>query len=103
VLYQVIKRKKTLMISDADTEETNRELASTLKVHGISSVLCVPMISDAQVVGALYVHSLHKPYGFMPEDACLFEEIAKRTDNFVRYGQYLSELSKMMEKQSAEN
>jgi pSer/pThr/pTyr-binding forkhead associated (FHA) protein len=103
VFYEVIKRKKTVMISDSDKEEVNRELASTLKMQGISSVMCVPMISDAQVVGALYLHSLHKPYGFMPEDACLFEEIAKRTDNFVRYGQYLSELSKMMEKQSAEN
>jgi pSer/pThr/pTyr-binding forkhead associated (FHA) protein len=103
VLYQVIKRKKTIMISDSDTEEVNRELASTLKMHGISSVMCVPMISDAQVVGALYLHSLKKPYGFTPEDVRLFEEIAQRTNYFVKYGQYLSELSKMMENLGAKN
>jgi len=103
VLYQVIKRKKTIMISDSDTEEVNRELASTLKMHGISSVMCVPMISDAQVVGALYLHSLKKPYGFTPEDVHLFEEITQRTNYFVQYGQYLSELSKMMENLGAKN
>jgi pSer/pThr/pTyr-binding forkhead associated (FHA) protein len=103
VLYQVIKRKKTLTISDADTEEVNRELASTMKMQGISSVMCVPMISNAQVVGVLYIHSLKKPYGFTPEDACLFEEIAQRTNNFVQYGQYFSELSKMIQKLSSKN
>lgn len=96
VLYQVIKRKRTLMISDSDKEEVNRALASTLKMHGIASVMCVPMISEAQVVGALYLHSLKKPYGFTPEDVGLFEEIAQRTNHFVQYGQYLSELSKIM-------
>jgi two-component system, NtrC family, sensor kinase len=103
VLSEVIKRKQTVMISDSDTEEVNRELASTLKMHGISSVMCVPMISDSQVMGVLYLHSLKKPYGFTPEDVSLFEEIAQRTDSFVQYGQYLSELSKVMETQSAEN
>jgi pSer/pThr/pTyr-binding forkhead associated (FHA) protein len=98
VLYQVIKGKKTVMISDSDTEKVDRELASTLKTHGISSVMCVPMISDSQVVGVIYLHSLKKPYGFTAEDVCLFEEIAQRTDNFVEYGQYFSELSGMMEK-----
>jgi len=63
----------------------------------------VPMISDAQVVGVIYLHSLKKPYGFTPEDLCLFEEIAKRTHNFVEYGQYLSELSGMMEELSPKN
>jgi len=103
VLYQVIKGKKTVMVSNSDTEKVDWELATTLKMHGISSVMCVPMISDAQVVGVIYLHSLKKPYGFTPEDVCLFEEIAQRTDNFVRYGQYLSELSRMMEEPNCEN
>ena len=98
VLYQVIKGKKTVMVSNSDREAVNPELASTLKMHGISSVMCVPMISDSQVVGVIYLHSLKKPYGFTREDVCLFEEIPKRTDNFVQYGQYFSELSRMMEK-----
>jgi pSer/pThr/pTyr-binding forkhead associated (FHA) protein len=97
VLYEVIKGKKTVMISNSDKEVVNPELASTLKTHGISSVMCVPMICDSQVVGAIYLHSLKKPYGFTQEDVCLFEEIAKRTDNYVQYGQYLSELARIMQ------
>lgn len=103
VLYEVIKRKETVVISDSDAEEVDSELASTLKMHGISSVLCVPMIGDSRVRGVLYLHSLKKPYGFTPEDVCLFEEIAQRTDNFVQYGQYFSELSKLMENPSSDN
>jgi len=98
VLYQVIKGKKTVMISDSDTEKVDRELASTLKTHGISSVMCVPMISDSQVVGVIYLHSLKKPYGFRPGDVSLFEDISQRTVRFVQYGQYFSELSGIMEK-----
>ena len=97
VLYQVMKGKKTVMISNSDTEAVNRELASTLKMNGISSVMCVPMISESQVVGVIYLHSLKKPYGFRPEDVSLFEDIAQRTVKFIQYGQFFSELSRMME------
>jgi pSer/pThr/pTyr-binding forkhead associated (FHA) protein len=103
VLYQVMKGKKTVMISNSDTEEVNRELASTLKMNGISSVMCVPLISESQVVGVIYLHSLKKPYGFRPEDVTLFEDISERTVRFVQYGQYLSELSRMMQELGPEN
>jgi len=91
VLYQVMKGKKTVMISNSDTEAVNRELASTLKMNGISSVMCVPMISESQVVGVIYLHSLKKPYGFRPEDVSLFEDIAQRTVNFIQYVQFFSD------------
>jgi len=103
VLYEVTKGKKTVMISNSDREAVNPELASTLKTHGISSVMCVPMICDSQVVGVIYLHSLRKPYGFTQEDVCLFEEIARRTDNFVQYGQYLSELSRLKAEADSED
>lgn len=103
VLYHVMKKKKTVMISNSDKEGVNLELASTLKMNGICSVLCVPMISESQVIGAIYLHSLKKPYGFRPEDVSLFEDIAERTVRFVQYGQYLSEMSKMMEEVNAQN
>jgi adenylate cyclase len=102
-LYQVIKGKKTVMISNSDTEEVNRELASTLKMNGISSVMCVPMISESQVIGVIYLHSLKKAYGFRPEDVSLFEDIAQRTVRFIQYGRFLSELSGIMEELSPEN
>jgi putative methionine-R-sulfoxide reductase with GAF domain len=102
VLYEVIKSKRTVMISNSDSEEVNRALASTLKMNGISSVMCVPMIADSQVVGVIYLHSMKKLYGFTPEDVALFEDVAQRTMRFVQYGQHLSELSRMIEKLDCE-
>jgi len=103
VVYQVIKGKKSVMISNSDKEEVNRGLASTLKMNGISSVMCVPMISESQAIGVLYLHSLKKPYGFRPEDETFFEDLAERTVRFVQFGQYVSELSGVKTEVSSEN
>jgi pSer/pThr/pTyr-binding forkhead associated (FHA) protein len=103
VVHRVIKGKKAVMISDSDTEIVDSELATTLKTNGISSVMCVPVISGSQVVGVIYLHSLKKPYGFRQEDVSLFEDIAQRTGVFIQYGQYFSELSKIMEELNPEN
>jgi pSer/pThr/pTyr-binding forkhead associated (FHA) protein len=103
VVHQVIKEKKTVVISNSDREEVNRELASTLKMNGISSVMCVPLISESQTIGVLYLHSLKKPYSFRPEDTTLFEDIAERTVRFVQYDQFVSELSGMMAEVHPEN
>jgi pSer/pThr/pTyr-binding forkhead associated (FHA) protein len=102
VLHEVVKGKNTVMISNSDSEEVNRALASTLKMNGISSVMCVPMISESQVVGVIYLHSRKKLYGFKSEDVALFEDIAQRAVRFVQYGQHLSELSRMIEELDAE-
>jgi len=102
VLYEVVKGKNTVMISNSDSEEVNRALASTLKMNGVSSVMCVPMISETQVVGVIYLHSRKKLYGFKPEDVALFEDIAQRAVRFVQDGQLLSGLSEMIEELDAE-
>jgi pSer/pThr/pTyr-binding forkhead associated (FHA) protein len=97
VVYRVIKRKKAVIISNSDREEVEGELAETLKTNGISSVMCVPVISSSQIVGVIYLHSLKNPYGFRTEDVSLFQDIAQRTGGFIQYSQYVSELSKIME------
>jgi transcriptional regulator with GAF, ATPase, and Fis domain len=97
VIDRVIKGKKALMISNSEKGIEDNELATTLKMNGISSVMCVPVISGSQVVGVIYLHSLKKPYGFRQEDVSLFEDIAQRTGVFIQYGQYFSELSKNIE------
>jgi Inner membrane component of T3SS, cytoplasmic domain/GAF domain len=102
VLYEVVKGKNTVMISNSDSEKVNRALASTLKMNGISSVMCVPMISESQVVGVKYLHSRKKLYEFKPEDVALFEDIAQRAVRFVQFGQHLSELYRMIEELDAE-
>ena len=63
----------------------------------ISSVLCVPLITGSQVVGAVYVDSVKKPYRFVEEDVSLFQDVAQRTAAFIHHEQFSSELSKIIE------
>ena len=66
------------MIFDAN-DEPEVELADTLKLLRIRSVMCVPLMGISQIIGALYVDSLNRPYGFRKEDLSLFVELCQRT------------------------
>jgi len=77
VVDRVIREGKAVMIPDAHRGE-EMELLETLKLMKIGSVLCVPLISRSQMLGAIYVDSLHKPYGFRKEDLSLLTAFASR-------------------------
>jgi GAF domain-containing protein len=61
------------------------ELASTLKMENITSVMCVPVMSFSEIVGVIYLYSMEKPYPFAPEDIPFFEDIAHRTAAFALF------------------
>ncbi|MGD8984022.1 MAG: FHA domain-containing protein [Desulfobacteraceae bacterium] len=77
VVDRVIRQGKAVMIPDAQTGE-DVELLETLKLMKIGSVMCVPLISRSQMLGAIYVDSFHKPYGFRKEDLSLLTTFASR-------------------------
>jgi sigma-B regulation protein RsbU (phosphoserine phosphatase) len=77
VVVRVIREGKAVMIPDAHSGE-GMELLETLKLMKIGSVMCVPLISRSQMLGAIYVDSLHKPYGFRKEDLSLLTAFASR-------------------------
>jgi pSer/pThr/pTyr-binding forkhead associated (FHA) protein len=77
VVVRVIREGKAVMIPDAHSGE-GMELLETLKLTKIGSVMCVPLISRSQMLGAIYVDSLHKPYGFRKEDLSLLTAFASR-------------------------
>jgi GAF domain-containing protein len=91
VVNRVIREGKPIAVSDAETEED--EIADTLKVLSIESVLCVPLMSGAQIIGAVYVDSLERPYGFRREDLSLFMDLSHRTALAIETAQLTSELS----------
>jgi putative methionine-R-sulfoxide reductase with GAF domain len=74
VLEHVMQLKEGFMISDADTEE-REDVPDTLKLLNIKSVMCVPLMSNSKLMGALYVDSLTKPYGFRGEDLHLLSAV----------------------------
>ena len=78
IVRRVIESRKTLAISDVQTEEAN-ELAVTLKILKIQSVLCVPLISSSQLMGVIYVDSHGGPFRFTRGDLALFVDLCNRT------------------------
>jgi 3',5'-cyclic-nucleotide phosphodiesterase len=75
VLEHVMQLKEAFMISDADTQE-GEDVPDTLKLLNIKSVMCVPLLNRAKLVGVLYVDSIRKPYGFRGEDLHLLSAMS---------------------------
>jgi hypothetical protein len=75
VLEHVIQLKEGFMISDAGTQE-GENVPDTLKLLHIKSVMCVPLMSRSKLMGALYVDSITKPYGFRGEDLHLLSAVS---------------------------
>ena len=77
VIERVIREGKAVMIPDAEAGE-DVEVLETLKLMKIGSVMCVPLISRSQMLGAIYVDSVNKPFGFRREDLSLLTAFASR-------------------------
>ena len=75
VLEHVMQLKEAFMISDADTPQ-GEDVPDTLKLLNIKSVMCVPLLNRAKLVGVLYVDSITKPYGFRGEDLHLLSAMS---------------------------
>jgi adenylate cyclase len=76
VVERVLQRREAVMISDADTEQSEGELPETLKLLNIKSVMCVPLISRTKLWGVLYADSVTRPYGFRGEDLYLLSALS---------------------------
>ncbi|MBW2028942.1 MAG: FHA domain-containing protein [Deltaproteobacteria bacterium] len=91
IVDRVLEKGKAVVISDcrAGVEE---DLAETLRILRIESVMCVPLIGISKIIGAFYVDSLNKPYGFRKEDLSLFYDLSRRTAMAIEYGWFTSKL-----------
>jgi len=92
VITQVIKSRRPIVVSNVETEQQSR-LVDTLKVLKILSVMCVPLIHRSQILGALYVDSLERPYGFRRDDLLLFMDLSQRVAIGLENIRMVSEIS----------
>jgi hypothetical protein len=76
VVRKVIEERKPVVISNAEVIEED-DLADTLKILKIESVMCLPLLSNTQIMGAMYFDSLGKRYGFSAEDVALFVDVGQ--------------------------
>jgi pSer/pThr/pTyr-binding forkhead associated (FHA) protein len=75
VVERVLETGKAVMIPDAQAADAS-ELADTLELVEIGSVMCVPLVSKSEIRGVIYVDSLQKPYGFRREDLSLLTALS---------------------------
>lgn len=101
IVHRVLQAGKPIVVSDTHTEEG--DIADTLKIFNIESVMCVPLVCSAQTIGAIYVDSLERPYGFHQEDLSLFMDLSQRTALAVEASQFLSEVSDIADDLSSES
>lgn len=75
---RVIRSRKPLLVSPHQSKEEEDALPDTSELKRIKSVMCVPLVSSSRVIGAIYVDSIRKPYGFRKEDLSLFTILSNR-------------------------
>jgi pSer/pThr/pTyr-binding forkhead associated (FHA) protein len=90
VVHRVISSRKPVLVSDAKTEAS--DFADTLELLKIESVLCVPLIFASEVLGAIYVDSLKRPYGFRREDLALLVNLSQRIAPAIEDSRFASEI-----------
>jgi hypothetical protein len=83
VVNRVIRKKEAIIVSDSQGGEVDDDLATTLKLKKIFSLVCVPLMAFSQLFGAVYLDSMTQRYGFRREDLALFQDIAQRTAAFL--------------------
>jgi putative methionine-R-sulfoxide reductase with GAF domain len=75
VLERIAKEGKAVRMSNTNYEPPI-DFSEDMETLKIQSVLCVPLISNSKVWGALYVDSLGGPYGFRREDLLLLNSLS---------------------------
>jgi len=75
IVERVIKEREPVSMLDT-LEEKETNLSESIRVSGIRSVMCVPLISRSKVMGVIYVDSVNKPHGFRKEDLDLLTALS---------------------------
>jgi putative methionine-R-sulfoxide reductase with GAF domain len=95
VVERVLTVKRPVMISNTKTEEG--DIADTLKVLKVQSVLCTPMIFASRMAGVIYLDSVHIPYGFREDDLALLTELGQQIALALEKARFVSDISRAAE------
>lgn len=95
VVSRVIKSKRPYVVSDAKTDAG--EFSDTLELLKIESVMCVPLTSRSEVLGAIYVDSLERPYGFRREDLALLMNLSQRIAPVIDQARFASDILEVVD------
>ena len=75
VVERVVREGKPVTMLDT-LSETEANLSESIRLNRIRSIMCVPLVSRARIVGAIYVDSVNRPHGFRKEDLDLLTALS---------------------------
>ena len=75
LINQIILTGKAVRLSDTNYERQVDFAESTIILQ-IKSVVCIPIISAGEMLGALYLDSLQSPYSFRKDDMMLLNSVS---------------------------
>jgi adenylate cyclase len=78
VLDEVITNRKAILCTDASTDGRFQSSASIMALS-MRSAMCVPLLHDSELFGAMHVDSLQHTQAFSQKDLDLFTSIANQT------------------------
>ncbi len=75
VVRRTMEEGKAVIMADTEEEEEDH-LSESIAFRRIKSVMCVPLVSKSRIMGALYLHSVDKPFGFRKSDLYLLTALS---------------------------
>ena len=75
IVGRVLEEGKAIRMSNTDYEAPD-DFSESMSAMQIGSAMCVPVISNSVMRGAIYVDSIHVPYGFRKDDLLLLNSLS---------------------------
>ena len=102
MIDRVMEEKLPLLIHDVAQDDRFRA-SESLRLSGVQSAMCAPLLYRDQVLGLFYVDCLSKVWGFTQEELGIFSVVAAEAAISLASAQSHQELAKrLMEKKALE-
>lgn len=75
VVDRVLRDRKAIRMSNTSFESV-KEAKDHDETLQIGSVLCVPLVSNSEMLGVIYVDTIRQPYGFRKDDLLLLNALS---------------------------
>ena len=75
IMDRIRTDKKPILVTDVATDERFRG-SESIRIAGLRSAMCAPLLGSGKVFGILYVDNLEKPQAFTEEECKIFALVA---------------------------
>jgi len=75
IVHRTIDEGNAVILTDTELEDSE-DIPESVALKQIKSVMCVPLLRKTRILGALYVHSVDKPFGYRKSDLYLLTALS---------------------------